>query len=302
MNTNTLSAAEQNALSVSYEVNGEKIVLDLDFVKKYLVSGDADKVTNQELLFYMNTCKMQKLNPLVTGESYLIKYGDRPAQLVVGKAAYLKRAFKNPNYLYKKDGIVVLDKKGEIIKKPGCAVYPGEKLIAGWCEVYYRRNDREYSEYKEVSLEEFNQNMANWKTKPAMMINKVSVSQCIREAFPDDFEGIYADDEMIASGAIPVVDEKTGEIIDNAKDDPVITNEQRQILFKTAREHMGKEEANETLKHLLEIEGYEATTNLPTSVYKRVLDGLFNIIQQNREESAIDADFSDSEEGEEAEE
>ena len=52
-----LSKAEQNALSVSYEVMGTRVDLDLDFVKRYLVRGAADKVSDQELVFFMNLCK-----------------------------------------------------------------------------------------------------------------------------------------------------------------------------------------------------------------------------------------------------
>lgn len=103
-----MSKAETNALSVSYEVMGTKVDLDLDFVKRYLVTGDANKITNQEIVFFMNTCKMLKLNPMVSGEVYCIKFGDKPAQLVVGKGAYMRRAFEHPDYLFKQDGITVL--------------------------------------------------------------------------------------------------------------------------------------------------------------------------------------------------
>lgn len=88
-----MSKAESNALVVSYDVLGTHVELDLDFVKKYLVRGKAELVSNQELVFFMNTCRQQKLNPLVQGEVYLIKYSkDDPAQMVVGKDAYLRRA------------------------------------------------------------------------------------------------------------------------------------------------------------------------------------------------------------------
>jgi len=95
-----LTKAEQNALAVSYDVLGTHVELDLDFVKRYLVRGRADLTSDQELVFFMNTCKMQKLNPLVNGEVYLIKYSkDDPAQMVVGKDAYLRRAFDHPDYI-----------------------------------------------------------------------------------------------------------------------------------------------------------------------------------------------------------
>ena len=136
-----MSKAETNALSVSYEVMGTKVDLDLDFVKRYLVTGDANKITNQEIVFFMNTCKMLKLNPMVSGEVYCIKFGDKPAQLVVGKGAYMRRAFEHPDYLFKQDGITVL-RGDQIFQKEGCCLYPGESLVGGWCRVYFMRNGK----------------------------------------------------------------------------------------------------------------------------------------------------------------
>ena len=199
-----MSKAESNALVVSYDVLGTHVELDLDFVKKYLVRGRAELVSNQELVFFMNTCRQQKLNPLVQGEVYLIKYSkDDPAQMVVGKDAYLRRAFDHPDYLFKNDGITV-QRGNEIIQKEGCCLYPGETLVGGWCRVTFMRNGKERTAFKEVAFAEYNKGKANWNSKPATMINKVAVSQCVRDAFPKDYEGVYSEDEMIASGAIPV--------------------------------------------------------------------------------------------------
>ena len=89
-----MSKAESNALVVSYDVLGTHVELDLDFVKKYLVRGRAELVSNQEIVFFMSTCRQQKLNPLVQGEVYLIKYSkDDPAQMVVGKEAFPAGAY-----------------------------------------------------------------------------------------------------------------------------------------------------------------------------------------------------------------
>lgn len=40
--SNDLSVAESNALSVVYEVSGQKVSLDMAFVKKYLVRGKSE--------------------------------------------------------------------------------------------------------------------------------------------------------------------------------------------------------------------------------------------------------------------
>lgn len=282
MSNNTLSKAEQNALAVSYEVLGTRVELDLQFVKKYLVRGRADLTSDQELVFFMNTCKMQGLNPLAQGEVYLIKYSkDDPAQMVVGKDAYLRRAYSNPDYLYKNDGIVV-QRGQEIIQKAGCCLYPGEALIGGWCRVYFMRNGKERETFKEVSFSEYNKGQANWKSKPATMINKVAISQCVRDAFPKDYEGLYSEDEMVASGAIPA-DYK---VIDGdpppAEDDTPITQDQRQMLFATAQKVFGKDAGNQVVKGIIEEIGMTSTAGMTQSQYEQVTLMLMDACDQYR--------------------
>lgn len=296
MASNALSKAESNALSVSYEVLGTRVELDLNFVKRYLVRGQADRVTDQELVFFMNTCKMQKLNPLASGEVYCIKFGSEPAQMVIGKDAYLRRAFSNPDYLYKEDGITV-QRGDQIVQKEGCCLYPGEKLIGGWCKVHFMRNSKERTAYKEVSLEEYNKGQANWKTKPATMIDKVAVSQCVRDAFPKDYEGLYSEDEMVASGAIPVNfrEVKTEQENDNmatavevAEDDPVISQEQRQAFFKAARTQFGKDEGNAVVKSIIEEMGLESTTNMRESQYIEATEKLMDLVAKKKADAEVE--------------
>lgn len=289
-----LSKAEQNALTVSYDVLGTHVELDLQFVKSYLVRGNPEKITDQEIVFFMNTCKMQKLNPLVAGEVYCIKFGNEPAQMVVGKGAYLRRAFEHPDYLCKEDGIVVV-RGNDILQKEGCCLYPGETLLGGWCRVHFIRNGKERTAFKEVQLAEYDKGQANWKSKPATMINKVAISQCVREAFPKDYEGLYSEEEMIASGAIPAnytIIPETGEVIE---DDPTITQEQRQTMFNMAQSAFGAEEGNNLLKRLLKEEGYESTHELPTSVFNKVVN---RIMELKTQKEADDAE--NGEQGEEA--
>lgn len=266
-NTTALSTAEKNALSVSYNVLGTKVELDLPFVKKYLVRGSAEMVSDQEIVFFMNLCKMQKLNPLVGSEVYLIKYSKSdPAQVVVGKNAYMRRAFEHPDYLSKEDGITVL-RNGEVVQKEGTCMYPGEQLIGGWCRVHYKRDGKERTAFKEVSYEEYNKGQANWKTKPATMVNKVAISQCVRDAFPKDYDGMYSEEEMIASGAIPttyeVVDEKTGEVVE-VVDDQIVTQEERQELLSLIQEKFGpdKNVCNGVYKRVIGELGLKSLSNM----------------------------------------
>lgn len=277
-----MSKAESNALAVSYDVLGTHVELDLAFVKKYLVRGRAELVSDQEVVFFMNTCKMQGLNPLAQGEVYLIKYSkDDPASMVVGKDAYLRRAFDHPDYLFKNDGIVV-QRGNDIVQKEGCCLYPGETLLGGWCRVFFMRNGKERTAFKEVSFGEYNKGMANWKTKPATMINKVAISQCVRDAFPKDYEGLYSEEEMVASGAIPA----DYEVIDDdkpAEDDPPITQEQRQSLFKAAQSAFGKEEGNAIVKSIIEEMGLTSTTGMKQSQFSEAFGALMEAVDAKRE-------------------
>ena len=213
---------------------------------------------------------------------YLIKYSkDDPAQMVVGKDAYLRRAYSNPDYLYKNDGIVV-QRGQEIIQKAGCCLYPGETLIGGWCRVYFLRNGKERETFKEVSFSEYNKGQANWKSKPATMINKVAISQCVRDAFPKDYEGLYSEDEMVASGAIPadytVIDGDQPPV----EDDTPITQDQRQMLFATAQKVFGKEVGNQVVKGIIEEIGLTSTVGMTQSQYERVTLMLMDACEQYR--------------------
>ena len=278
---------ERNALSVEYVVGDTPVKIDIDFVKKYLVRGKADIVSNQELVFFINTCKAQKLNPLSNGEVYLIKYkSEEPAQLVVGKDAYVKRAFLNPNYLGMKNGIVVIRGNNAEIKEGTC-VYPNERLWGGWCRIYYKRkgSDTVYEAYKEVALEEYNKGMANWKTKPATMINKVAISQCMREAFPTDFIGLYSEDEMIASGAIPAeippINQPNDKVIDisNNEEDgeesgELATQDEKLSIFNLAKSLFGKELYKDMVMEKLGEINLTGTDGITKKQVKLVLESL----------------------------
>lgn len=284
-----MSKAESNALAVSYEVLGTKVELDLQFVKKYLVRGRAELVSDQELVFFMNTCRQQKLNPTVQGEVYLIKYSkDDPAQMVVGKDAYLRRAFDHPEFLYKNDGITV--KRGDqIVQKEGCCLYPGEDLVGGWCRVFFERRGKERSTFKEVNFAEYNKGQANWKSKPATMINKVAISQCVRDAFPKDYEGLYSEEEMVASGAIPAVPGNDQGNPEGDEPDVIISQEQRKQLFAMAQNEFGMENGNAAIKDILATMGMTSTINMTASDYSKVMNALMQLIEVNRNAAETDA-------------
>ena len=75
---NTLVKAKANNKAVTFMAGEEQINLTPEMVKKYLVSGDASSVTDQEIVMFMMMCKGNHLNPW-NKEAYCIKYGNEPA-------------------------------------------------------------------------------------------------------------------------------------------------------------------------------------------------------------------------------
>lgn len=282
--TNQMTNAEKNALSVSYDVMGQHVELDLNFVKNYLVRGRAELVTPQEIVFFMNLCKMQHLNPLVGNEVYLIKYDQtKPAQVVVGKNAYMRRAYENPDYLCKEDGIIV-ERGGETFPKEGCCLYKGETLVGGWCRVHFMRNGTERTAYKEVAFSEYNAGQANWKSKPATMVNKVAISQCVREAFPKDYEGVYSEDEMVASGAVPA-DFKEVPTEPEQPADPPIDQEHRKKILYSCKDLIGGTDWQSVYTSILNEFGLESSDGMTMSQYELMMNRIKEIAELRKAES-----------------
>lgn len=188
-----------NKNEVKVVANGEEFTLTPDTVKAYLVSGNRDLVTMQEVVMFMNLCRFQHLNPWLK-EAYLIKYSQNdPAALVTGKDAFLKRAEGEANYNGFKAGIIVQDEDGEVIYRDGSFKLPGESLVGGFAEVF--RKDRDHSFRAEVSFEEYAARKkdgslnSQWSKKPTTMIRKVALVQALREAFPGTLGGMYSAEE-----------------------------------------------------------------------------------------------------------
>jgi len=189
---------KQNTSVVEYESNGEKVKLSPTTIRQYLVSGNG-QVTDQEVVMFMSLCKYQKLNPFLK-EAYLIKFGNSPATIVTGKDVFTKRAKRNPNYAGKQAGIIVEYEDGSIEEREGSMVLSNEKIVGGWAKIYIKGYEK--PEYASVSFDEYAGKKADgtlnsqWKSKPATMIRKVAVVQALREAFPEDFGGLYSEEEL----------------------------------------------------------------------------------------------------------
>ena len=105
----------------TFTANGVEVKLTPATVKNYLVSGNAERITDQEVVMFINLCKYNSLNPWLR-EAYCIKYGSSPATMVVGKETFQKRADADPNYNGEQAGVIVETADGQIERREGCLV------------------------------------------------------------------------------------------------------------------------------------------------------------------------------------
>jgi len=190
-----LEKADKAPRTLIYDVGGQEVSLTARVIRDLLVKGKKDTVTDAEVWQFGLLCQHQRLDPFV-GDAYLVKYGD-DAQMLVSKAAFMKRAEACASYAGLEAGVTI-EINGELVQRPGSLVPPGAKLIGGWARVY--RTDRGFPSYAEVAFSEYNKGRSTWKDIPATMIRKVAIVHAMREAYPVQLGGLYTEDELVASG------------------------------------------------------------------------------------------------------
>ena len=195
---NSLARKPIQDKQIEYQVNGETVRLSPSIVRQYLVSGNGN-VTDQEVVFFLNMCKYQKLNPL-TKDAHLVKYGSQPATIIVGKDALLKRAMNNPRYAGHQAGVIVRKSDGTLEYRIGSMTLNDEELVGGWAKTHVK--GYEIPIEASVSLREYIGTKGDgtvnsmWAGKPGTMIRKVALVTSLKEAFPDDLGSLYTSEEM----------------------------------------------------------------------------------------------------------
>ena len=196
---------ETKELTVVYEVDGNEVKLTPSIVQNYIV-GSSGKITVSEFKYFTEMCKARKLNPFLK-EAYCVKYGDNPAQIIVGKDAILKRAILNPNFDGIDSGIIVENiATGDVIERKGTFYIPDkEKLVGGWAKVY--RKNWSHPTYCSVAFDEVAQKKSGgtlnvkWASRPGTMVEKVAKVRALRETFIEDLGGMIEAEEI--SGDMP---------------------------------------------------------------------------------------------------
>ncbi len=168
--------SEETTLSVMVETNNKKQIINAEMVRKYLCPVATDK----EIYMFLRLCEAQNLNPFLR-EIYLVKYSSSaPANYVVGKETFLKRAYRNPKFVGFEAGV-----EGDT-----------PDTLIGWAKVYV--DGYKYPIEARVDFREYKGSGPLWISKPRTMIRKVAVVQAFREAFPEELGGLYEAGELNA--------------------------------------------------------------------------------------------------------
>lgn len=184
---------------------------DIQLAKiREFIAQTCPQATQPEVDLFIARCQASRLNPFIR-DAYLVKYGSQPASIIVSKDALVKRADRMEQFDGMEHGVTILTKDGRIVEREGQAYYrqAGETLIGAWCKVY--RKDRSHPATAKVSLDEFDKKKAQWNLMPAVMIDKVAQVTAIRQAFPQDFAGMYEPAEMGGEASAPQAVEATVE-------------------------------------------------------------------------------------------
>ena len=180
--------------------------LTANIIKQYL--DPQGKASNEELAYFIATCKERNLNPF-TKEVYFIKYGTSPAQIVVSKDAFMKRAEQNSNFDGFEAGVVIETPEGEIKHISGTIHSKKSTLLGGWAKVY--RKDRSFPIEVDADFAAYNTGKSMWAKMPALMIRKVALVSAMREAFSENVGGLYTSDEMAQAEPIDITPQETQE-------------------------------------------------------------------------------------------
>jgi len=137
----------------------------------------AQNASPEEFAMFTQFCKSTGLNPFKK-EIWFIKAGGR-VQIMTGINGYLAIANSHPQF----DGMEV-----------DVEVAQNGRPLKAVCKVY--RKDRRFPSVGIALMSEFEKPSPIWKQMPSVMLQKVAKSIALKEAFPQELNGLYTEEEM----------------------------------------------------------------------------------------------------------
>lgn len=198
---NAPATAEERGVIKYTTKGGEELTLSSQIIRDYLVCGNRELVTEQELMFFKGICKARGLNPFLK-DVYLVKYSSEPAAIITSIDYFRARARAQKDCHGWKCGVIVIDKDGKLKDTAGL-VLDGETLVGGFFEA--TPAGWEEPRRLEVNLRGYiKKTNAGKITKfwqpdnQPTMIAKVAESQGLRSLWPNEFQSIYEQSEILA--------------------------------------------------------------------------------------------------------
>lgn len=257
--TEELQVSKKN--EATFLAGGEEISLTPNIVRQFVTKGNGD-ITTEEAFNFIQLCRYSGLNPFLN-EAYIIKFGTQPAQMIVSKEAFMKRAERQKQYQGFEAGVIAFNEKtGEVNEREGAFLLPIEQVVGGWAKVY--RSDRERPVTVKISFSEFAKYkndgtlQSTWASMPANMIRKSAIVNALREAFPDQLGAMYTEDEPNPNDIKPRVD-----VTEHNQDD-----KKQSLLdgFKAEKQEVKeepKEQPKEEAKEIVNVEPIKDVTAEP---------------------------------------
>ena len=194
--------------------NGDEMTLTFDTVKNYLVTGNRELVTQQELLYFMHECKARKLNPFLR-QCWLIKYSENePAQIVESIHHKRNRAMQHETCQGWEKGIIIKGEDGKI-KETNGIILDGEKLVGA----FFRATPKGWNVPYElqINLEGYIKKKRNgdttafWqKEKQPSQLMKVVESQGLSALWGNDSSATYIEEELPSHEPINLMQSQNG--------------------------------------------------------------------------------------------
>ena len=224
--------AEDKSLVQYRSRDGQEIRLSFEIVRKYLVSGHPEFVTDAEILLYMGMCKARGLNPFKR-DCYLIKYTkDDPAATIVSIDYYRSRAKAQEDCVGWTKGVIIRGKKeGSLVEfREGAFLLEDEELLGGWFKAKPKGWD--VVRFWTVGLARYIKTTREgaptrfWqKDSQPEQICKVAESQGLRHTWPDEFAKLYIEEEIVQG--VPMPKETEEDMMPRPVDDPPTTGESK---------------------------------------------------------------------------
>jgi phage recombination protein Bet len=177
----------------------------------------APEATNDELAMFLHIAAKAGLDPLQK-QVWFVKRSGRVA-IQAGVDGLQARALRMPDcegitsaVVYEKEDFIFDKAKGEVIRHQSNPFGAQGQLVGAWGIV--RRKGKtpfvaliRYSEYADS-------NSPLWRSKPAVMLEKVARSTALRRAYPEDFGGIYDPAEMGKDASPEAMKAIEGEVVE----------------------------------------------------------------------------------------